>query len=243
MTNRIINILPAAIILFVAFLTPLFFLPGTPELFEFNKQILIISVSFISLLAILSFSLLKGRISLPRSFVHIAVFLVLVSSFISAIFSQNSNLSFLGFGSGSHEAFLCILAFALLYFSILIYFNRQRSLWLLKALIFSGVIVGLIEIIAILGIFRSVLPGDFSTIGAPSSTGLFIASVLAISIGGAMFWVGKRQKMAIASSFFLFVAAVLIFQDSIWAIFSFAAVFMLLLHLLHLRKASSSVLS
>src|SRR3989344_8850953 len=177
MTKSILDRLPIGLIIATVFLTPLFFLPGTPETLEFNKQILIICGSFIALLAILAFSLSRGHISLPRSFAHIAVFLVLFSSFISAIFSQNSNLSFLGFGSGSHEAFLCILAFALLYFSILIYFNRQRSLWLLKALIFSGVIVGLIEIIAILGIFKSILPGDFSTVGAPSSTGLFIAAV------------------------------------------------------------------
>src|SRR3989344_1531989 len=243
MINRIINILPAAIILFVAFLTPLFFLPGTPESFEFNKQILIISISFISLLAILSFSLLKGRISLPRSFVHIAVFLVLVSSFISAIFSQNSDLSFLGFGSGSQEAFLSVLAFVLLYFSILIYFTRRWSLWLLRTLVFSGVLVGLTEIIAISGILKNILSVDFSTVGAPGSTGLFMAATLAISIGGAMFWIGKWQKIATVSSIFIFVAAILIFQDLIWVIFSFSATFMLLLHLLHLRKASSSVLS
>ena len=243
MTKSILDRLPIGLIIATVFLTPLFFLPGTPETLEFNKQILIICGSFIALLAILAFSLSRGHISLPRSFAHIAVFLVLFSSFISAIFSQNSNLSFLGFGSGSQEAFLSVLAFVLLYFSILIYFTRRWSLWLLRTLVFSGVLVGLTEIIAISGILKNILSVDFSTVGAPGSTGLFMAATLAISIGGAMFWIGKWQKIATVSSIFIFVAAILIFQDLIWVIFSFSATFMLLLHLLHLRKASSSVLS
>ena len=231
------------LIMGLVFILPLFFLSFTPDPLEFNKHALVVlGASGVAVIFFLK-SLVSGSFVFIRSITHTAALLVIVASFFISLFSADKNLSFIGFGFGSHETFLTQLSLFLLYFVIASSFTERKILLLIKTFIISGIVIGLIHLIALSGIFSAFISDDFSTIGSPSSAGLFVASVLAAAIGGVLFWKGVAQKLVTVGAIFLFIIGIVLFNGIIWKIFIVTVVCMLLTHLLMFRRSHNSALA
>ena len=105
-------------IYFLVFLLPLFFLPWTADLLDFNKQALLIFLVMISLISWLLKSLTEGKINLNFNLLHLPVIIFLVVLGIATIFSSYSYGSFWGWPLNIAQSFLTIFGFVLLYFFI-----------------------------------------------------------------------------------------------------------------------------
>ena len=100
----------------LVFLLPLFFLPWTTNVLDFNKQALLISLVFISLFSWLFGALSEGKISINLNFFHLPVLIFLIVLAISTAFSAYGYGSFWGWPLNIGASFLTTLGFVLLYY-------------------------------------------------------------------------------------------------------------------------------
>jgi len=178
----------------LTFLLPLFFLPWTVDVLDFNKQILLYFLVFISLFCWLLKFLIEGKINLNFNFFNLLVIIFLIVTAISTGFSFYQYGSFWGWPLNVVSSFLTILSFIFLYFLIINIFQKKEIFWLLLVLASSSFLVSLFGIFQIFGNFF--LPFDFSrlvsfnTIGTINSLGIFGALVLPITF--SLFFISQR---------------------------------------------------
>lgn len=167
---------------FLVFILPLFFLPWTADVLDFNKQTLLIFLVFISLLCFLLKSLIEGKINLNFSLLNLPVFIFLVVLAVATLLSASPYSSFWGWSPVIGPSFLTVLGFVLLYFLIVNLFQKEEVLGLLLIFVVSNFLAIIFGILQIFGKF--LLPFDFSknvsfnTIGAPSSLAVYVAGLL-----------------------------------------------------------------
>jgi len=176
-----------AAIYILVFLLPLFFLPFTTNVLDFNKQILLISLTLISLFGWLLGSLSEGKISVNLNLFNIPVIVFFVVLGISTGFSAYKYGSFWGWPLNISASFLTVFGFVLLYFLIVnIFRKKQEIFWLLIILIFSSFLTAVFGGLQIFG--RFLFPFDFSkitsfnTIGTIRSLGIFMGVLLPLVI-------------------------------------------------------------
>lgn len=103
----------------LVFLLPLFWLPFSFEIFEYNKQYLLFFLSSLALFAwILKQVVYDKEIRCKKSPIDYLVLGFLFISLISAIFSVDKDSSFLGFYGRFSNGFIGLLSFGALYFLI-----------------------------------------------------------------------------------------------------------------------------
>jgi tetratricopeptide (TPR) repeat protein len=150
------NILINKIIVFllkgVVFLLPLFFLPWTLDLFDFNKQILLwLVVPFIFLLWLINF-LLSNRFRYLRTPFEFPILIFLSLSLVSVLFSLSNQTSL--FGSFFHfdSAWLGLFSYCLLYFLVINIFSLEDIKGTQKLIILSFGITVIITFLTASGI-------------------------------------------------------------------------------------------
>lgn len=173
MTNILDKISKTSIYLLV-FLLPLFFLPWTTNVLDFNKQFLLIFLVFISLGCWLLKSLTQGKISLNLSAFNIPVAIYLLILGLATLFSAYKYASFWGLPLSVSSAFLTILGFVLFYFLIMNVFRKEETFGLLIILVLSGFLTALFGALQIFNIF----PLSSNTVGTANSLAVFIACLL-----------------------------------------------------------------
>ncbi len=185
-TNPWLKISKASIYLLV-FLLPLFFLPFTANILDFNKQALLIVLTFISLFGWLLGVLTEGKISFNLNPFHIPVIAFLAVLAVSTCFSAYKYGSFWGWPLNIGSSFLTYLGFVLLYFLIVNLFQKKEEIfWLLFTLVFSSSLVSIFGGLQIFGKFY--LPFDFAkdssfnTIGTVRALGIFTGALLPLII-------------------------------------------------------------
>ena len=173
-------------IFLLVFLLPLFFLPWTANILDFNKQALLIGLVLISTFAWVLKVLISGKFSFNISWLHIPVLVFFLILLVSTIFSLWPYGSFWGWPQITSESLLTLLCFVLLYFLVTSAFEKKEIFYLTTALIFSGLLAGLFGIFQLFGKF--LLPFDFTkntsfnTIGTVSSLAIFVAVLLPLTI-------------------------------------------------------------
>lgn len=200
------------------FLLPLWFLPWTINVLDFNKQTLLFSLVFISLISFLLKSLIEGKISLNLNIFNLTLIVFLPVLGLSTIFSSSSYASFWGWPLPGASSFFSALGFVLLYFLIVNVFKKEEVFLLLLTFISATFLAALFGIFQIFGVF--ILPFDFSkissfnTIGELNSFALFFASLLPLIVS-LIFTSRKLVKFwfFLAGLTFLF----LLFLVNFWA--------------------------
>ena len=193
MTNILTKISKISIYLLV-FLLPIFFLPWTPDILDFNKQVLLIFLVFISLFCWFLKSLKEGKISLNFSLLHLAIIVFLVVLGFSTLFSSYKYGSFWGWPLNVAPGFLTILGFVLLYFLVVNIFQKTEIFGLLLTPALSSFLAVLFGGFQLFGKFF--LPFDFAkissfnTIGTVNSLGVFAALLLPLII--SLIFISKR---------------------------------------------------
>jgi tetratricopeptide (TPR) repeat protein len=205
MKNILDKITKTSIYLLV-FILPLFFLPWTANVLDFNKQALLIFLVFISLFSWLLKSLIEGKISLNLNLFNIPVLVFLVISGIGTFFSFYRYGSFWGWPLDITASFLTTLGFFLLYLLIINNFKKIEIFSLLLLLALSSFLVALLGGLQLFGKF--IFPFDFSkvtsfnTVGTVNSLGIFLAVLLPLFL--ILFFITKRVMK------FLFLISVII---------------------------------
>jgi len=102
----------------LVFLVPLFFLPFTPRVMEFSKQLLLFAAILIGYVAWLAKGILDKKLTIKRTPLDIPIIAFLIVYLLATIFSQDKVNSLLGaYGQGS-TGLVTIIFCALLYFLV-----------------------------------------------------------------------------------------------------------------------------
>jgi len=175
-------------------LMPLWFFPFTGNIIDFSKQVLMVTVLTVALIAWLGKLLTQEKIKWYKGPI-ILFFLAFVLVYVLAtVFSIGSYDSLMGTDIHLSRSLINIIYF-FIFFLILISHgveddNEEKNIKILKVLIVfmaSSTIAGLISFFQLLSIH--IFPWDFAkstsfnTIGSMTSLGVFMATVLPLSLG------------------------------------------------------------
>lgn len=163
----------------LAFLLPIFFLPWTASVLDFNKQLLLMILVFVSLFAWIIKVLISGRLGFNLTGFHIPVGLLFFISLFSTIFSLWRYGSFWGWPLVTSESLLSLMSLSLLYFLIANIFKKKDVFWLMIILAVSGFLTMAYGLLQAFGAF--ILPWNFTkavsfnTVGTFNELGVFAA--------------------------------------------------------------------
>ena len=110
----------------LVFLLPLFFLPWTSNVLEFNKQALLLLLVFVSLTSWLASILVSNRLEINVSFLHLPIVTLLLVIGITTIFSLSSYGSFWGWPLIIPAGFVSLLVFSIFYFLVANLFKKEE---------------------------------------------------------------------------------------------------------------------
>ncbi len=195
------------------FLVPLFFLPFTANVLDFNKQTLLIILILVSLFAWLLKSLIEEKISLDLNWANLAplVFILVVGG--ATLFSAYRYASFWGWPLAIPASFITSLALVLFYFLSVHLFRKPEEVFgLILVTVASSLLIALLAVPQILGKF--IFSFDFSksasfnTIGSLNALSLFLAIVVPLAV--SLLFVSRSKLVKLAIWLFLITALFLL---------------------------------
>lgn len=225
----ILNKISRASVYVLLFLVPLFFLPFTQNVLDFQKQTLILLVALFGLLSWLCDALISKRFVVNLNLANVLVGAVLLLTLASSLFSMYSYGSLWGLPLDVATSFLTVTGLALFYFLAINSFTREEMPKLLHILIASGFFCALIGIFQIFGLF--IFPFDFTkytsfnTVGTANGLALFLSVILIISLSLLL---GEKKRLNIVllsvSSLVFFLALVLTNFLVAWIVLAIGAI-------------------
>jgi len=170
----------------LVFLMPIFFLPWTSEVLDFNKQTLMLILISFSLFAWMIKVLVSGKFEINLSKINIFVGILFLSYLFSTIFSIYKYGSFWGWPQSTTSSFLTILSLSLLYFLVSNIFTKKDIINSTVVLSISFIIAQIYGIFQLFGLY--LIPLDFAkttsfnTIGSGGALGFLSAILLPLTI-------------------------------------------------------------
>ncbi|MBI2625016.1 MAG: tetratricopeptide repeat protein [Candidatus Nealsonbacteria bacterium] len=207
------------------FLTPLFFLPWTFNVLDFNKQILLFVLALVSLISFLVKGLILGRIEVHWSKLQLLVLAFAGLYGLSTIFSFWREGSFWGWPLNTSSAFLTLVSLAMIYFLVINTARKQEEtlgLFFVFAIsVFSAALIGVMQIFG-----KFVFPFDFAriasfnTIGTTNAWAVFLAASFPVTfVLGFAFRKLLRLAFAVFAAISLFALVLANFWVA-WAVFA-----------------------
>jgi len=212
----------------IFFLVPLIFLPFTSELFEFNKIMLLWTLTIFILSSWAVKSILLKRIVFRRTFWDISLVLFLFFQLMSLIFSIDPHTSFWGYYSRFNGGFLSLLTYALLYWAFVSNLNQKQAKRVLSSAFLSALLISFYAILEHFGRsisclivshefntdcwIQDVRARVFATLGQPNWLASFLIGLIPFT------WLGTTknhfQKKIIFTLLFTFFYLALLFTGS-----------------------------
>ena len=176
-----------AVLLAGIFILPLFFLPWTTSVLEFNKQMLLIGLSGAALILWLLHVVVSGRLSWRPNPVDAAILSVLAASALATLFSLTRFKSLFGLAGSLSESLVVILGLSVFYFACVHSFqDKGRSAK--TAMIMSLCLALLFGVLQLFGfhmfkylnisVLKFAEADAFNTVGSVNSMGLLGALAL-----------------------------------------------------------------
>ena len=198
----------------LVFLVPLFFLSLTVNPLQISKQILAVVLVLTAFICYLIRSINTRRLVYPKSWLSLAVLIVLAAVGISAVFSQAPWAGLFG-DFLQPDTFLAFSVYALTFFLTAIFF-RKEDLAKIGLCFFAGLLPALI--FGGLQIFgKFILPWDFSrqtgfnSVGTPFSWGVFLVFGLTMLVAAlTSLRLTKPSKIILSLTAFLTIAVLII---------------------------------
>ncbi|MFA5936231.1 MAG: tetratricopeptide repeat protein [Patescibacteria group bacterium] len=169
-------------------LIPLFFLPFTLDVLELGKQTLLAIVCGVGVIAWLGQAMASRTVAITRSWMHLVVAAFTVGYALTAIFSQDRYMSFVGNFGQMQWAMASIVSFAVFYFLVVNTVKGTTQLYhLLLAFLASSTLAGFLGFLHMTGTFPLGLFGDFAksnafnTVGTINSLGVFMTLPLVLA--------------------------------------------------------------
>jgi len=168
------------------FLMPIFFLPWTTDVLDFNKQFLLLLLVFVSVFALLLKILISGKFEIKKSYIHIVAGVLFLAYLLATIFSSYRYGSFWGIPQQASESMLTVMCLLLFYFLVSSIFSKKEILTSAIIFSFSAIIAELIGVFQLFGLFTLFLDftksATFNTVGSVGSLGLFAAILLPLAM-------------------------------------------------------------
>ncbi len=180
--HHVTNICIYGAIIFI----PVVFSTISFDVLEFSKQSVLAFLIVVGIVAWFGRALAEKRLSLSRSWLHMAVLLFGVGYLIISLFSRDHYLSFVGMFGQVAWSFSTIAALLLFYFLVV---NRIRTVTQVYHAIFafllSSLVVGLYGLLQLFGVFIfssqfTQIP-SFNSVGSAFSLAIYLAAALVIS--------------------------------------------------------------
>lgn len=196
----------------IVFLMPVLFLPWTSDVLDFNKQAVLIFLSFIAILSWMISVLILGKFEIKKNKIHIVVGALFLIYAVSTFFSVFGAVSFWGKDQLASQSMVTLITLAIIYFLVSNFFSRKDIFTSLILLFFSALIAQLLGVLQIFGLFVVAFPFaqsvSFNTIGSVGSLGIFTAILMPLSM--ALLIISKKWwKILFALQ--LVLSAVIIF--------------------------------
>lgn len=225
----------------LVFLIPLFFLPWTINVLDFNKQALLVVLVFVTLFSWILKVLVSGKLEINLSRSHLPVIALLLFYGVSTAFSAWRYGSFWGWPLNVTAGFLTLLFCFFAYFLIINIFGEKRKLFsLLSLLVFSSALAAFYAIFQLYGKF--LLPwaftksSAFNTIGTPNTLAVFLAILLPLSI---ILTLGaeKRKKMLLAAASIVMLLTLLFINfKTAWIVLIMGSALLFIFGMLNLKS-------
>ena len=229
-----------ASIYLLVFITPLFFLPWTFNVLDFNKQAL---TGILVILALFAWSLkilFSGKFEFNLNRLSLPIAILLVVYIFAVIFSLSTYGSFWGWPLNVSSGFLTLLFFVFLYFLIANVFTKKEEIFrLLLALVSSGFISAIFGGLQLFGKF--ILPWDFArvisfnTIGTVNSLAVFLAILLPLIITLQLIAKKWMRLMLAIFALAMLVSLVLINFWVAWLVLIAGAAILFIFQILNLK--------
>ena len=216
----------------LVFLIPLFFLPWTFDIVDFNKQALLIFLVFIALFSWIVKTLVTGSFKISLDKVTLSVGVLLLVYFSSFLFSVTRYGSFYGWPSPAYESIISIISFCLLYFLVSNTFSEKEIQYSFTILSISFLIAQIFGALQLFGVyilgFSFAKNMYFNTIGLTGALGLFCVTVLPLYI--ILLIISKKWWKVLFSVniFVTFFVLLIINYSFLWWLVLLASVLMIL---------------
>jgi tetratricopeptide (TPR) repeat protein len=195
-------------------LMPIFFLPWTISPLETNKQILlVVLITVASFLAVLE-AFKNGRIVLGRHPVNYFLFFLLAAVILSAVFSKNYYLAFVG---GSYQEYTSVITLAAAIIVFWLISGRGQEQKTISRLIFfallGATLAGLVGIFSGLHIylpFSFAQNTAFNTVGTMNALAIFLITMTLLANGFFLVWKGKGRVLPILTFLLSIITVILL---------------------------------
>lgn len=230
------------------FITPFAVFPFNSELFEFNKMLLIYTISILILGLWILRSMQEGRIYIRKTPLDIPFVLFLVSQALSTLFSIDRHTSFFGYYGRFNGGLLSTMTFIFLFYAYLSNIHTHADIGIRRLLTISGIVSILVVLWGLPGTFNHDLscllftskfdnscwtaqfkPAErmFSTLGQPNWLGSYLAITLFTSVY-LLLTTDKRMMRFLATFSMIFSYAGLLLSRSRSALGSLVPGFILI---------------
>lgn len=203
----------------LVFLIPLWFLPITINVLDFNKQALMVFLIVIALILWLAKLLSQEEFIWKKSMLNWAILAFLVVGILATIFSLRPYSSLMGFASHLSSSLINILAFIALYVLILNNFKGAKEIFkLVFTFLLSSAVVSVFGFLQILGTF--ILPWNFAkltsfnTIGTMNSLGIF--SVISLIVATVLLITTKKSGIKVFLGLLALLNLLILFCLNFW---------------------------
>ena len=203
MTNILNNIIKYPIYLLV-FLLPLFFLPFSFEIFEFNKQYLLlflVLISFFFWFARMIFS--DKELSFRKTPFNIPILAFSLVAILSAVFSVDRISSIFGYYGRFSDGLITLLGLVIFYFLVVNNAKLINVEKLIKTLLWSSLFIIIISYLSVFGIWAE--------INSKLAGGAFLQRMANVSFNPTS---GSMEALAVfLSTLMVFLVGLIIFSD------------------------------
>jgi len=215
--GKIIKICLYSLLIFL----PIFFLPFTLEMIEFNKQNLLLVLTLIAGVAWLGKMIASKKVIWRKSFFNLLAIIYLGVYFLSALLGSDKFRGFVGSSGVEKDSFLTLFCFIIFYFIIINNIDELKEIKkIIYAFLVGSFLTSLFSLFGILGL----LPASL----APNWTGNTIGSLTALGIFSALSFVLASAMLFKTHSAFQLKEPSAILQNIFLAVLSFLNIFLLL---------------
>jgi putative inorganic carbon (hco3(-)) transporter len=166
-------------------LVPLILTPWNYELFEYNKMVVTYGLTAIIFGAWLIQMLREGEIRIAKTPLDIPIALFVISQLVSALFSMDPHVSWLGYYSRFNGGMWSIFSYVILYYAFVTHFPPVKKT--LNTIVAIATLVAIYGVAEHFGIDKNLWVQDvqtrvFSTLGQPNWLAAFLVAVLPLSL-------------------------------------------------------------
>jgi len=193
------------------FLVPVFFLPFTLDYLEINKFYLLYTLTMVGVLAWLAREALSKTVTIRRTPLDLPLLILWVAILVASILSENTLLSFFGNPSFLNSSLVFYSILLIFYFLVVQNLDSlQRIFTAICTLLASGLVASLYFILTATKLIPSFRVGPNLTSVSYTSLGLFLATILILSLTVLAMKKGRKGLDIFAAVVFVTTLAAII---------------------------------